>query len=234
MSMKLEGAPMLFAAPMPPIWVPRSRPLVLGRSSECDMFIPSRRASRRHAEVRFENEGVVIEDLSSTNGTRVNGEPLNGTRELHPGDRIEIGSITVTFCQVESRFSMSSESEDTMVLGAIRDKPGPESFRGDLAEIPVSVVLQILEGSGKSGVLRILTPEGAARVWVEEGRPVHADTDRASGFAAAAEICHLAAGRFAFERGAVATKRTLAGTMTGLLLEVSRVRDEDLRHATQR
>lgn len=233
--MKLDGAPMLFAAPLPPIWVPRTRPLVLGRSSECDMYIPSRRASRRHAEIRFEGDGVVIEDLDSTNGTRVNDEPVHGVRELRPGDRIEIGSMVVTFCQVESRFSTTNESEETMVVGERRGAPRLEVFRGDLSEIPVSVVLQIIEGSGKSGVLRIEVGERTARMWVQEGRPHHADVDDGTeGLDAAAQICALEGGRFVFDRSAVSPERTLTGTMTGLLLELSRVHDESRRTTTAR
>jgi pSer/pThr/pTyr-binding forkhead associated (FHA) protein len=41
----------------------------------------------------------VIEDLGSTNGTYLNGEPLRGPQPLHPGDRIKIGDSEFSYLQ---------------------------------------------------------------------------------------------------------------------------------------
>ena len=68
---------MLFSSPHPPIWIPRSRPLRIGRSAKADLTLSSRQISRIHAELRFEGDRVVIEDLASTNGTFVNGDMLD-------------------------------------------------------------------------------------------------------------------------------------------------------------
>ena len=48
--------------------------------------------SRRHALVRRSGSQLVIVDLGSTNGPRVNGRPISGPTELHPGDRVELGA----------------------------------------------------------------------------------------------------------------------------------------------
>ena len=48
-------------------------------------------ASSRHARISRQGHVYVIEDLGSTNGTYLNGEPLGGPQPLHPGDRIRIG-----------------------------------------------------------------------------------------------------------------------------------------------
>ena len=40
---------------------------------------------------------MVLEDLGSTNGTYLNGEPLGGPQPLHDGDRIRIGDSEFTF-----------------------------------------------------------------------------------------------------------------------------------------
>ena len=52
--------------------------------------------SRRHAEVRPQGSGFRVVDLSSTNGTRVNGEKV-AERQLADGDRIEIGNVVLRF-----------------------------------------------------------------------------------------------------------------------------------------
>jgi pSer/pThr/pTyr-binding forkhead associated (FHA) protein len=40
---------------------------------------------------------IVLEDLGSTNGTYLNGEPLSGPQPLHVGDKIRIGDSEFTF-----------------------------------------------------------------------------------------------------------------------------------------
>jgi hypothetical protein len=54
-------------------------------------------ASSRHARISRQGYVLVIEDLGSTNGTYLNGEPLSGPQPLHPGDRIRIGDSEFSF-----------------------------------------------------------------------------------------------------------------------------------------
>src|SRR4051794_27733093 len=54
-------------------------PVVIGRGDDCDIVIDDRRASRRHAEVRFVDGGWRIEDLGSHNGTFVDAARIEGT-----------------------------------------------------------------------------------------------------------------------------------------------------------
>ncbi len=71
--------------------------LVVGRSSDCDIVVHDLNASRTHAELRFEPQGVwVISDLGSTNGTRVNGMAIV-SQALRPGDHITIGTTDFAF-----------------------------------------------------------------------------------------------------------------------------------------
>jgi len=70
---------------------------VLGRSRECDVVLGDSNVSRRHAEIRPSGAGWVVEDLGSTNGVRVNGTPTHGPTEIKGGDRVELGTVRVTF-----------------------------------------------------------------------------------------------------------------------------------------
>ncbi len=70
---------------------------VLGRSRECDIVLDDAGVSRRHARIRQADDGWTIEDLRSTNGVLLNGQPLHSVHPLHPGDRIELGSTEVAF-----------------------------------------------------------------------------------------------------------------------------------------
>jgi FhaA, N-terminal domain/FHA domain len=70
---------------------------VLGRSRDCDVVLDDAGVSRRHAHIRPTAEGWAIEDLHSTNGVLLDGEPLRGVHPLRAGDRIELGSTEIVF-----------------------------------------------------------------------------------------------------------------------------------------
>jgi hypothetical protein len=70
---------------------------VLGRSRECDIVLDDSNVSRRHAEIAPSGQRWLINDLGSTNGVRVNGRQVNGPHPLESGDRIELGTVGITF-----------------------------------------------------------------------------------------------------------------------------------------
>jgi hypothetical protein len=73
-------------------------PFVIGRSRECDLVLDDPNVSRRHAELRREDDGWAVHDLGSTNGIKVNGRRSRGAR-LNPGDEITLGISRLTFEQ---------------------------------------------------------------------------------------------------------------------------------------
>jgi hypothetical protein len=73
-------------------------PVVIGRSSECDITVEDPNVSRRHAEVRREDGGWWIVDLGSTNGIEVNGKRVDRAR-LEPDDQVTLGRTELTFEQ---------------------------------------------------------------------------------------------------------------------------------------
>lgn len=64
---------------------------ILGRSPHCFVVLSAEQVSREHAVIRLVGGGLEIEDLSSRNGTLVNGRPVEGRKRLDAGDAIEIG-----------------------------------------------------------------------------------------------------------------------------------------------
>ena len=59
----------------------------MGRSRDCDMVVSDANVSRRHVEVRREEDGWMVADLGSTNGVKVNGRRVERA-PLRSGDRI--------------------------------------------------------------------------------------------------------------------------------------------------
>lgn len=70
---------------------------LVGRGSRVAFFLDDASVSREHALVRRIGETVTLTDLSSSNGTFVNGERLLKTRKLALGDRIKLGSAELRF-----------------------------------------------------------------------------------------------------------------------------------------
>jgi FHA domain len=70
---------------------------LLGRGDTADIRLQDTFASSAHARLTPQGEVIVLEDLGSTNGTYLNGEPLRGPQPLHVGDSIRIGDSEFTF-----------------------------------------------------------------------------------------------------------------------------------------
>ena len=75
-------------------------PTTIGREEGNHLRLNDERISRFHAKIQREDGDVIITDLESTNGTRVNGMPIQ-IRRLRPGDQIGIGRSTLLFGSAE-------------------------------------------------------------------------------------------------------------------------------------
>lgn len=71
-------------------------PVTIGREEGNLLRLNDERVSRFHAKVQFDGGDVIITDLDSTNGTRVNGSPVQ-IRRLQPGDQIAMGRSVILF-----------------------------------------------------------------------------------------------------------------------------------------
>lgn len=69
----------------------------LGRSRQCDVVLSDPNVSRQHAELRPRGGSWVLTDLGSTNGSRINGHPVERSEVVRPGDEIELGATILTF-----------------------------------------------------------------------------------------------------------------------------------------
>lgn len=68
----------------------------IGRALDNDLALEHESVSRHHAELRTERDVVTIVDLASTNGTRLNGEPVQAA-VLGAGDTLHIGAVPLRY-----------------------------------------------------------------------------------------------------------------------------------------
>jgi pSer/pThr/pTyr-binding forkhead associated (FHA) protein len=71
--------------------------IVIGRDDGVDVLIDNPSVSRRHAEIRLGDNGWVVEDLGSSNGTFIRGTKIQGPQPLGLGDEIGLGKFSIVF-----------------------------------------------------------------------------------------------------------------------------------------
>src|SRR3954465_5222637 len=94
-------------------------PLLVGRSAldEDGRLGGDREISRRHGRIARDAEGrLTVEDFGSSNGTFVNGEPVDGLRTLRPGDEVRMGA-TVMEVAVPSPAAAAPAAELVVAAG---------------------------------------------------------------------------------------------------------------------
>lgn len=91
--------------------------VVIGRSKDCELVVEDFGASRRHCRIfREQPDCYVLEDLRSTNGTLVNGTPVESRWELRNGEKIFIGETVVRFTLYDD-IDLKFSSEVRHLLG---------------------------------------------------------------------------------------------------------------------
>jgi pSer/pThr/pTyr-binding forkhead associated (FHA) protein len=69
---------------------------LIGRGPTCDVRLIDKGTSREHATIMWEDDVHMLEDLQSTNGTKINGKRIRSGR-LEDGDELLVGRTTLTF-----------------------------------------------------------------------------------------------------------------------------------------
>ncbi len=91
--------------------------VVLGRAHDCDLILPDVLLSRRHAEIARTEQGWVLRDLGSLNGTRLNGLRVLGQPALRDGDVIAVSDWSLVFREA----SVPSDPALATAGGRLRD-----------------------------------------------------------------------------------------------------------------
>jgi hypothetical protein len=91
-------------------WTVDQDVITIGRGADCDIALPERQISRRHARIERRNQGYFLIDLGSRNGTFVNGQEINQPYFLQDGDEIQIALCAkLSFVGAEATVPLSFE-----------------------------------------------------------------------------------------------------------------------------
>lgn len=100
-------------------------PITIGREEDNDVQLNDERISRFHAKIQDDSGRLILTDLESTNGTRVNGHPVK-VRVLRLGDQISVGrclivvgspeelALPITFDEDDSASDLTSAPHQTL------------------------------------------------------------------------------------------------------------------------
>ena len=147
--------------------------MIIGRSADCDIALPERAVSRLHARIERRNQGYLLFDLGSKNGTHVNGQEVKQPYLLQDGDEVQIAMrVKLTFVGAEATVPLSFEG---LAGSAVRIDKGTRRVwvRGQELDPPLSpaqyrLLEQLVDADGqvvsREDVVQTVWPED-----VEEG-----------------------------------------------------------------
>ncbi len=100
------------------VWELRGDCTVIGRDAKCDIAIDDLSLSRIHAEIVREENGFILYDKHSSNGSRINGDRVM-RQVLLPGDQIEIGKTKIEVLEDILIPGVKWQDEDTHLMTSV-------------------------------------------------------------------------------------------------------------------
>ena len=98
--------------------------ITIGRQEGNTIRLTERNVSRRHARLLRQNGHILVEDLGSYNGIRINGDKIQGQVQVNEGDLIQIGDYDLAVQRDEANQSATPTSPLSPV------KTGPTNGHG--------------------------------------------------------------------------------------------------------
>ncbi len=214
------------------------KPYVFGREEGVEILLQDALASRRHAEMRWSDEGYwLCADLGSRNGVMINGKRIGAPQRMNDGDQLQVGGQVFRLQVLPPGGDPSSLSAQAPQISNL-ETMGPgfsledlqkqsATFTGAVTAGGVMELLQFFQVTGKSGRLDLIDGNKTASIFMIEGTPIHAQWGDKQGIDVLVDLAIKPPPRFSFHADAVPTgDRSLNGSAQGILMEVARILDE--------
>ena len=195
-----------------PLLLSREQLYRIGRDPSVDVRIKSDLVSRRHAEVRWVERGFSVKDLGSLNGTTINGVRIQAPVILHDKDRIGFGGFEFVVRVLGDEHEVQQQHGTTTILraGAEWAEGNTPAFAGELGQLALRDVVEIIDWKKHSGTLVVETPEGeVGEVHFREGRLIAAIAGELGPLDAAVHVLGQRRGKFSFQHGDPSCEATI-------------------------
>jgi pSer/pThr/pTyr-binding forkhead associated (FHA) protein len=125
---------------------------IIGRGAGADIRIMSHEISRHHCRLKIRDDVISVKDLGSANGTSVNGQQILDKEELHHGDLLQLGQVSL-LVEVEALKALpvdESEVPDGAVVTegvvVLEEEPPPIPVEVTPVEEGAPVTVEAVEG----------------------------------------------------------------------------------------
>jgi len=148
--------------------------ITIGRVEDNTIQIDDPSVSSHHAELNRSGDRYEVKDLDSTNGTRINGEPLTGAPQpVRTGDRIQFGKVEAIVESSKKQEARPLPQEERAVATPAATSQRPSDFDNaspfqskrkarrpfDLVAILLTVLGLIAAGGAAYSVSQLLPPQ---------------------------------------------------------------------------
>src|SRR5688572_26495016 len=130
-------------------------PSTIGRSRESGVVLSDASVSRQHARVSFRDGAWWVEDLGSKNGTKLNGQRVEGSSRLSAGDTLQLGNFQVIFSATGSQVTARvADVAGPATIKSLRveefETGGAQSLKAGLAPERVGAFLRAIDRVGQA------------------------------------------------------------------------------------
>jgi pSer/pThr/pTyr-binding forkhead associated (FHA) protein len=171
----------------------------LGRDRNNQILLPTMKASRTHAELRWKGSDLVVRDLNSQNGTFVDGNKLSAPHVLQDGEVMSFGDYDLIYRLVVPGEEVPNSSLDETWVGDSGIVKAPAAaLEGDIAFMPVREIMKRLNALRASGTFTVEVKEAVGRVRLADGLIRECEYAGLTAEVALGAMTALTVGRFKF------------------------------------
>lgn len=129
----------------------------VGKRETNDLVLLDKTVSRNHLEIEYASDSFLLRDLSSTNGTFLNGSKVKEAY-LSPGDLIKLGNTTLEFVAFDEKIKIepSDKEEFGLMVGKSRKVRQIFSILEKISPTHATVIIEGETGTGKDLVARAI------------------------------------------------------------------------------
>ncbi len=152
--------------------LPAGSGATLGRDEACDIQVLHSSVSRKHALIEHEGDALHFSDLGSSNGSRVNGAPVQGKQPIQHGDALRLGDVELRLTAVGGAPAAASDDGDMTRIGgaAAAEIPSTWSDSAGLERASqTQFVVKSADAKPAADPLANLAPATAPRLVVASG-----------------------------------------------------------------